>query len=118
MVFWVACTQERRIYEKAFINMDKDVEYKSEVKSFSDYASEYPASDLFKIYTEWAAANDIYGLVREEIWRLAKSIRPAREHIIKEGDEEFVRLWAVLDMLFDHDFSLVSKMIEEKRENN
>ena len=93
--------------------MTKNEFYKIQAESFRDYASKYPDRDLLSLFNEWTESKDIYGVDKEEIWRIARGLRPRKNKIIKEWGEEFVRLSAVLEIILQVDLSRLNKLMEK-----
>lgn len=89
--------------------------YKIQADSFRDYASKCPDRDLLSLFNEWAESKDIYGVDKQEIWRIARNLRPRKTKIIREASEEFVRLSAVIDFLLQADLSYLNKLVERKK---
>lgn len=94
--------------------MNKKTFYKIQAEAFRDFASKFPDKNSLSIFDEWAESKDIYGIDKQEIWRVARTLKPKKLRVIKEGGEEFVRLSEVLDILFDADMKRLEKMLEEK----
>lgn len=94
---------------------DKKEFFKEQAEKFRDYASKFPDREIFPLFNEWAESKDIYGIDRHEIWVIARKTQPFRTITIKENTEEFVRIYAVLDILLQNDLARLNKMIERRR---
>ena len=96
--------------------MDSNEFIRIQAESFIDYARKNSERDFVSLFQEWADSKDIFDLDREMIWRSVRNTGPRKERVIRESDEEFVRLSAVLDMLLEHDFSQAMQIIEKSKE--
>ena len=92
--------------------MEKKEFYKIQAESFRDYADKNPEKELFSLFNEWAESKDIYGIDKQEIWKIARTLKPKKCKVIQEGCDEFVRLSEVLDILFEADMNRLGKMLE------
>lgn len=94
--------------------MDKRIFYREQAAKFRDYANKFPEGNLLSLFEEWAASKDIYGKDKQEIWRLARKLRPPEKILINENSDEFVRIDSVLKILLDADLKRLEKLIEKK----
>lgn len=98
--------------------MNKKTFFKIQTEAFRDFSSKFPDRDFLSVFDEWAESKDIYGVDKHEIWKIARTLKPKKSRVIKEGNDEFVRLSEVLDILFDADMKRLSKMLEERNESS
>ena len=98
--------------------MNKKTFFKIQAEAFRDFASKFPDRNFLSVFDEWAESKDIYGVDKQEIWNVARTLKPKKSKIIVEGGDEFVRLSQVLDILFDADMNRLSKMLEERNESS
>jgi hypothetical protein len=87
--------------------------YKEQAKAFTDYASKFLEKDVVKVFNEWVASKDFSGKDREGIWRIVRKSFPIKEKIIKEGDEGYMRLSAVLEILYQNDLKRLKRLLEK-----
>jgi len=97
--------------------MKKKTFFKIQVEAFRDFASKFPDRNFLSVFDEWAESKDIYGVDKQEIWNVARTLKPKKSKIIVEGGDEFVRLSQVLDILFDADMNRLGKMIDDRNNN-
>ena len=95
--------------------MDKHNFYIIQAKAFREYAVKYSEAKLFPLFSKWCCTKDIVGIDKEEIWRIARRMRTPERMIIEEGDEGFVRLSAVLDILLQTDLAYLGEIMENKQ---
>ena len=94
--------------------MKKKTFFKIQAESFRDFANKFPDRNFLSVFDEWAESKDIYGVDKQEIWNVARTLKPKKSKIIVEGGDEFVRLSQVLDILFDADMNRLGKMIDDR----
>lgn len=92
--------------------MKKEEFYKIQAESFRSYADKFPERSFLSVFDEWAESKDIYGIDKQEIWKIARTLKPKKCKVIQEGCDEFVRLSEVLDILFEADMNRLGKMLE------
>lgn len=97
--------------------MNKKTFFKIQAEAFRDFASKFPDRNFLSVFDEWAESKDIYGVDKQEIWNVARTLKPKKSKIIVEGGDEFVRLSQVLDILFDADMNRLGKMIDDRNNN-
>ena len=98
--------------------MDKRAFYREQAAKFRDYANKFPEGNLLSLFEEWAASKDIYGKDKQEIWRIARKLRPSEKIIISENSDEFVRIDSVLRILLEADLKRLGKLMEEKEKKD
>lgn len=86
-----------------------------QAEAFRNYASKHPDKDLLHVFNEWADSKDLHGVDKEEIWKVARSIRKPEIRVISDQEEEFIRLHAVLEIILEADLELVNKLVKEFR---
>jgi len=91
--------------------------YKEQATAFIDYASKFPALDVLRVFNEWVVSKDLLGKDREGIWRIVRKSFPIKEKIIKEGDESYMRLSAVLELLYQSDLKRLKRLLEEREKD-
>jgi|CXWL01.1.fsa_nt_gi hypothetical protein len=95
--------------------MDKRSFYKIQSEAFRDYATKFPnKSNLLSLFNEWAESKGIYGLDKQEIWRLARKLQPYSQHTINENSDDFVRIDSVLKIILDADMKRLATLIEKR----
>jgi len=92
----------------------KEEFYKIQAESFRSYADKFPDRELLSFFNEWAESKNIYGIDKQEIWKITRTLKPKKCKVIQEGCDEFVRLSEVLDILFEADTNRLGKMLEER----
>ena len=91
--------------------------YVIQAEAFRDFASKFPDKNFLSIFDKWAESKDIFGIDKQEIWKIARTLKPKKCKVIQEGSSEFVRLSEVLNILFEADMNRLGKMIEEGDKN-
>ena len=94
--------------------MGKKSFYRIQAEAFRDYANKFPEARLVDVFNRWTDSKDFCGVDRQEIWRVARRIRPKKFRVIEEGSQEFVRLAEVLEILFQHDSERLSELSKKK----
>jgi len=83
--------------------------------SFKDYAEKSPKEDLLCLFDKWAESNNIYGVEKQELWRIARKLRKRKTIIIQEDSEEWIRLRTVLDIVLEIDLMKLNELLEERK---
>lgn len=102
--------------ENVFPDMDKRQFYREQAEKFRDYVSKFPDGNLLSLFNEWAESKDIYGKDRQEIWRIARKLRPSNPLIINENSDDFVRIDLVLKIILDADLKRLDALVEKRRD--
>jgi hypothetical protein len=94
--------------------MDKDSYYKFQAEAFVDYITKLSTTNIYSTFIDWTDSKDIAEQDIENIWRIARKIKPTQEKIIAEESEEFVRLSTVLDMMLQRDLAKLELVLHKE----
>jgi len=96
--------------------MSKQSFYREQAEIFRDYAGGNPNGNLLSLFEEWAESENVHGRDRHEIWRIARASKPAQVVIISDTSDDYVRLFAAIDILVQA-YAIRLDRIMEKRKN-
>jgi hypothetical protein len=95
--------------------MNKRAFIKEKILLFKEYSTKHPDEDLLGLFREWAEANNIEWVIREQIWSKARKIRKRQVKVIQEDSEEWVRLQAVLEIVLEADKKCLDRLLVERK---
>ena len=98
--------------------MDKREFYKEQAEKFRDFFKKFPNGDLLPLFEQWCESKDIYGKDKNEIWRIARKLKIPQAIEISETSDDFVRVDAVLKLLFDADMKGLERLMEKKEKRD
>ena len=76
---------------------------RQQAEAFIHYAQKFSDGDAVALFLDWCASKDLWGVERQEIWAIARRMLPQKSKVITHASDEFVRLSAVLEILFQND---------------
>lgn len=92
--------------------------YKQQADAFLDYASKNSDKDFLSTFNEWAFSKDFSGEDRITIWKIIRSVPEAkRKKTAKYTGDEYARLSAVLEIIFQNDLVRFDKLLNKDKKN-
>jgi len=77
-----------------------------------DYAGKYPNKNILELFNEWAFSKDFSACERQGIWLAVRRTRSPEPVFISENSDKFVRVDAVLKILFETDLRRLETLLE------